>query len=337
MARKRRTKKLEPAELTLNFVVEGVGSTRNVVDLAQCLSMVNRKFFRQGYQYGIQKLVLTSGLYGNDAASMAVYRLPNTWVSVNAWTKAQAMWLQQQNDRIEQSGLEQTIASHRDFKIYGDYGHADGNYTTLFPTSFSYPGQTSMSAMSLSQAQTVSPTVTMDWEYSEVVLPNKGTPPSTEEYKLHMLGDDHLAAPHQSAGIILAYAESRNRPQQTDPNIVDVPTGGLYGEMFDVGEDSNQIITNVQEKNDHLPYLNDIDSDQEFYPGGANQLDGWVLEDNVSIVSGQNRTAASSTVNGFLSNCGLLRIDTEGPCYIRIVMAPGMYKGTMARPMGDVN
>ena len=72
-------------------------------------------------------------------------------------------------------------------------------------------------------------------------------------------------------GMIHAYAESRNRPMQTDPNIVDVPTGGLYGEMFDVGDDSNQITTNAQNKNDNLPYLNDMDTQSiEFYAPAAN-------------------------------------------------------------------
>jgi len=227
--------------------------------------------------------------------------------------------------------LSQTVAAHRDFKIYLDADHAAGNYTELQAQTMLGTG--SGLYRTLAQGQAVSATVEMDWDKSQIVWPNYGAPGTTVERTLHMLGDNDGT----SVGMIKAYAESRNRPMQTDPNIVDVALGGAFGSMFDVADDSGDIITNAQEHNKTLPYLNDIDSAIEFYPGGSEQGDAATLVDALQIVNTGNRTLSSATVGPFLANCGLVVIGTDQECSVIITVAPGDYKGVMARPMQDVN
>ncbi len=328
MARRKvsRTKKLPPTELTLYSYMTEAGSY--IADLGAMLSQVNRKSFRQGYQYAVASIEFYA-----PEAGVLVGRLPHHWPCVNGWTKAMNMWRQQQNDRLEESGLTQTIARHRDFKIFFNGDHAAGNYTELQPTTFGTGTPASTNYRTLSSAQAISATVDMDWDKSEIVWPNYGAPGTTVERNLHMLGDDEGTT---SVGIIKAYAESRNRPMQTDPNIVDVALGGAFGSMFDVADDSGDIITNAQEHNTALPYLNDIDSDDEFYPGGTNTGNGATIVDTLAIAAG-NRTIASSTVGPFLANCGLLLFATDAAVTCKITLAPGDYKGVMARPMQDVN
>ncbi len=329
MAR-RKARKIQPVELTiLTDVPAGAG----IVDIADLASQINRKTYRQGYQYMIEKIEFYTE--NDNPATIVVARLPNHWPCINAWTKTMALWKQQQDERLDESGLEQTIAAHRDFKIYMDADHADGNYTELQARTATITSPDGY-YMTLAQAQAVSPTVTSDWDKSQIVIPNKAAPGNTVEYYCHMLGPDSTGGT-ASFGMIKAYADSRNRPMQTDPNIVDVASGGIFGEMFDVDEATGDIVTNAQEHNTATPYLNDIDTPFEFYPGGSNQAVSPTIQDILQIVPTGNRTVASSVVPGFIANCGLVLISTDQPVTAKITLAPGDYKGLMARPMQDVN
>jgi len=335
MARRRSrkaAKKLPPTELTILGALDG--ENNYVCDVGSLLSQINRKTYRQGYQYAIQSIQVIS--YEPDSVTnVVVGRLPHHWACVNAWTKTMNLWRQQQNERLQESGLEQTVARYRDFKIFIDGDHAEGNYSELQPQTMIGTG--SGLYRTVSQAQAVSPTVDMDWDKSQVVIPNKGAPGTTVEWYCHMLGDDTGTSDGDSFGMIKAYAQSRNRPMQTDPNIVDVASGGVFGEMFNVADDTGDIVTNAQNQNDQLPYLNDVDSALEFYPGGENQGNGLTLVDALQIVSTGNRTMSSATIGPFLANCGLFVVGADEPCSIIITVAPGDYKGVMARPMQAVN
>ncbi len=324
MARRRSrkaAKSLEPCELDI-FLELAQGAGAGFVDIGEILSKLNRKFFRQGMQYVVSEVEMLA----TGTSTCLVMRLPHYWPAVNSWTKAQALWKQQQDDRLEQSGIEQTIARYRDFKIFMNDSHAQaGTIANL----------QSRDIITEPAAQVISPSVNSDWEASQIVWSNFGGPGITVERTLHMMGDNGAA----SVGLIKAYAESRNRPMQTDPNIVDVALGGAFGSMFDVADDSGDIVTNAQEHNDLLPYLNDIGTNEEFYPGGTNSPTTAYQECLLSISATGDRVLGSRS-SGFLANCGLLYLlwnASEATTVLRITLAPGNYKGVMARPMQDVN
>jgi hypothetical protein len=176
---------------------------------------------------------------------------------------------------------------------------------------------------------------------------------------LHMLGPDAALAGDDTVGMIEAYAESRARPHAVDPNYVDAAFGGIFGEMFDVGDDSGDIITNYQEANNQPPYLIGDEDAQEYYPGGSFQGKGFgfthemsgTMVDVMSVNAGT--TLNSKTIGGFTAPCGLLKfrlmatgVNTPGVpnagdlpfgFWMKIVLAPGPMKGIMARPMQEVN
>ncbi len=319
------------------------------VDLAQCASLVNRVSLRQGMEYVVESIEF----YTNGKLNASVWRLPEHWPLLNSWHKAMALWKQQQDDTAREAGLTSTRARYRDFKIFMNEDHVDSGFSgNLIPM-----GYTLNSGAGTDDDY--------EWHPSEIVIPNSGAVGNTVETFLHMLGDDVGITSH---GLIKAYADSRQRPQQTDPNIVDVPTGGLYGEMFDVGDNDNQIITNYQDANDIPPYLIGLDSALEYYPGGANQgtlpiaPNGFntelQLEDIISVnagfATGSKFGTASEVVPGFIAPCGLLGIryhaeslsDTPtGPLepdyfpslMMRITLAPGPYKGLLAQSMQEAN
>ncbi len=331
MAR-RKARKIPPCELTI-FTTLPVGTS--VADIGSLASQINRKTFRQGMQYMIEKIEFYTS--SDDPVTISVGRLPNHWPCINAWVKTFSYWRQQQDEQLDEAGLESQVAAHRDFKIYIDSDHADGNYTELQAQTIDASADSGY-YMTEAQASAVSPTVAIDWDKSQVVIPNAGgVPGAVAEYYCHMLGDDSLGGGTASFGMIKAYAESRARPQQNNPNTVNAVSGGILGLMTNVGEITEELVDNARYHNDQLPYLNDIDTGFEFYPGGSEQAVNPTLQDILQIVPTGNRTVASSVVPGFIANCGLIMFSTDQIVNAKITLAPGDYKGLMARPMQDVN
>ncbi len=317
------------------------------IDSMQNHALVNRISTRQGYNVMIESLEI--GVQQGGSFTASILRLPQTWACVNAWTKTMALWKQQQDEKAEESDLESTIARYRDFKIHFDEAHQDAGFAA------------NLIAEGYVTDDGGSTTDSYNWAASEVVIPNDTTPGNTTERHLHMIGDDVGST---SAGMIKAYAESRSRPQQTDPNIVDVASGGLFGEMFDVGDDSSDIVTNLQDRNAQPPYLMGLDSADEYYPGGSFQGIGPQQASGGAGVPGQfvdtlavnaNQNFNSDSTGSFLAPCGLIKILVEatgvgispgpvragemvgGPLWLRLRLAPGYYQGIAAVPMQEAN
>ncbi len=315
------------------------------VDMMQCHSLVNRVFARQGMNALIQSIEI--GVRTGGAYTCSILRLPQHWSCVNSWSKGMALWMRQQREAADQTGLESTVARYRDFKVAFDSDHDFAN--NLIPQGFYTNDAGSTEDF-------------YEWQASQVTLPNEGGPGVTAERELHMLGPDAGI----SAGLIHAYAVSRTRPFGLDPNRPDLPSGGLFGEMFDVGDDMDEIVDNFQNRNNEPPYLvydaqNSLD---EAYPGGAYQGIGPVAPTGGNTVEGQfvdtlavnaNQNYNSDGTGSFAAPCGLLKFQMQatgvgifpgpvdpgeavgGPLWMRIRLAPGYYQGIAAVPMQEAN
>lgn len=306
------------------------------IDIGQVHSLVNRFSARQGFAWVVDSIEI--GVQGGGAFEAAIYRLPQHWPCVNAWEKTMRHWLEQQDDALDAAGLESRVCRYRDFKIFYDAVHANGGTAlNLLPSGF---------------LAVAPPTGGYDWNASQVVVPNDGgVAGNTQEYFLHMLGNDNPGA-NPSKGMIKAYADSRTRPFTDDPNIVDVPSGGLFGEMEDVGEIMDEVTLNAVGSNDQPPYVIDVDTADEFYPGGANQgnLDGQFV-DLLAVNAGQNYN--TDTCGSFIAPAGLIKIrynatgvavpgvpepgDMPYGIWLKMKLVPGEYKGAMALSMQELN
>ena len=80
----------QPMELELWFAPPEVNG-KTYLDIAQCVSLVNRKFIRQGCQFAVKNIELF-GLDPTSEISVQISRLPNHWPMVNAWVKAFHVW-----------------------------------------------------------------------------------------------------------------------------------------------------------------------------------------------------------------------------------------------------
>lgn len=321
------------------------------LDIAQLLSKTNRRgSYRQGMQYVVENVEI----FGKDSTygiEMNIATLPNTWVVANSWVKGYSEWKEQQDQALLESGQMSTRARHRDFKIFMESYHSNVE-------NFNTPAAT-VAGLNLSpdgylfdedpQVVAISATATMEYEPSQVVVPNDGgVVGNSVEYQMYMVGPEENTG-GTAKGMVVAYAQSRSRPFQTDPNVVGVtgPSGGgLYEDMIDVGDNLEDVVDNARYTGNQPPYAIDVNTVEEFYPGGANQGSGGnMVVDILSVRPGA--TIASDSSGPFLASCGLIRLNFQGDWVnetgteyrgvVKITVAPGDYHGVMARKMQDVN
>jgi len=325
MARRTSTK-IQPAEMTLLTATTSVpaGATGEfTIDLSQCASLMNRRFYRQGLNWAVAgfKILTQSGVSGN----VSVLKLPNTWVTSNAWEKAFRAWNKQQMDAIEEAGAESAVARFRDFKVHADTVHVTAGFgNNLLP----YDGSTP-----IAQQFAVG-----EWENSQIVIPNliadaSGSLVDPKEYALHMVGVNNFGS--LSKGVLEGYADSRAYPQSPDPvsPVIGSDQNWLRN-MFDVGNDSTEVTDNATDRNDNLPYP------QVDYPGGEIQAPGLMVHD----LSGITGTTIGGTtrLKGGNFPCGLVRVlfdntgETSGNITLLIDLVPGDHRGYLAEPMTEM-
>jgi hypothetical protein len=318
--------KLQPSVMTLNFRLDG---TSGFIDLSQACSLVNRRFYRQGLQWAVSGVSLTQNTASTTAGSLTVETLPTTWVSSNAWHKSFASWLKQQNEAIEEYGAESTVAKFRDFKIFMDTAHvqafldagSDLNVTNMLPRT------------------AVSTFTAGEWDPSQIVVPNYVVDPATgspalvdpAEFYLHMVGAN-FGPSSASRGMIDGYQYSRAFPQSPDPvSPAQDSNFNWMRDMFDVGNDSSEIVDNATDNNDQLPYP------QVDYPGGDTQAPQLQLISE-HYISGAQTIDRRISVSGFMAPCGLIKIGNQpGTALdIQVHLMPGTHIGYLAEPMQDM-
>lgn len=232
MAKRRYTAKsrnLQPAPMTMTFATPDTTGGSYYIDLSQCASLINRRFYRQGLCWSVAGIKVSAP--GTGAVTIA--KIPTNWVSFNAWKKAQAMWNKQQKEALAESGGESSEAKFRDFKIYADTEHVTAGFASnLLPIDI-----------------TGNPFAPGEWQPSQIVLPNvnadaSGSTVDPAERFLHMVGPNVFGS--LSRGIVEGYADSRAYPQSPDPVSPDMgDTDNWMARMFDVGNDMEEVLDNT--------------------------------------------------------------------------------------------
>ena len=313
----RRSKKLPPTTRRLSFSFIG-GATTGVIDIGQCLSLLNRKAFRQGMEYYVESWNIEADV----STRVHLAHLPQSWVNTNAWTAAFKTWIKSQ-EQVE--NYDEIKGRYHDFKIFFDSVHATaGTVANVLPNGFNAADVAAISA-----------TASASWDASEIQIPNVGASGNTVGYQMHMIGPDA-----NSKGIIEGYANSRARPQLTDPNTL-TGTVSWMETAFDSGENLGEIVTDLTHENDSPPYFIDEDTAFEFYPGGSNASNGAGLGIEFTSALALNPIVGSWATRrapGFIAPCGLISVlGTVTGFTVTLHLAAGPSKGVMARPMQDVN
>ncbi len=96
-------RKPEPAVMEIQFnLPAGIA----YLDINQVLSLVNRKFLRQGMQIPVQSMeVQFEPNPGQTSATgtVLIQKLPTTWIMANSWVKGYNAWSHMNDNALEQN------------------------------------------------------------------------------------------------------------------------------------------------------------------------------------------------------------------------------------------
>ena len=333
--------KIEPAVQTMNFVISGVGAGKEskYLDLSQCASLLNRRFYRQGINWAVAgfKVVNTQQQVG---AQVSIGKLPNTWVLSNAWEKSMRTWNRMNDEAMQET--ESIRPRFLDFKIYANKDHHTAGYgANLLPFS------------SATSALPVIVATAGEWVPSKVVVPfGPASPGNTVEFELIAVGASFPgagASTFNAVSMIEGYAASRGLPYSPDPNTpadADDAAGSTpenwMAAVFNQGTDqTSEVIEDMIFENNQAPYPFEGDgiAIDTMYPGGANQLGSLELHDFELITA--STIGGTTRMKGGNFPCGLIEVQTFGfepgsEITLQINLIPGNHRGYLCEPMTEM-
>lgn len=326
------SKKIQPSEMTLTFEIDKTG----VIDLSQCISLVNRRFYRQGLNWAVSdfKFLFSSQPGVDEGVTVSIDRLPTTWVMSNAWEKGFRAWQKMNMDAIAET--PSVKPKFLDFKIYADNQHqAEGFGKNLLPStsSINYVGSTSYNPG--------------EWISSKIHVPfGPSSPGNTTDLEIMAVGKNYVGGTTPVVSLIEGYANSRGLPYTVDPNVptesVDAdgstPENWLSALANDGLDQDSEVIDDMITENNQAPYPYEGDGNyfETMYPGGASNASGLTRHDTAFIT---NTTVGGTThLKGGSFPCGLLRINNPGELVgiLQISLVPGTHRGYLAETMVDM-
>ena len=314
-ARRKRGGSLKPAQLNLVYKIDdGI----HYVDLAQDLSMVNRRLYKQGKVYAVAGITFTFSPANNATqVGIVVSTAGDTWSVQNSHTKGKALW--NQMNRLVLKDNPSIKGTWADFKVRLDDHH-----------------------------QTIGNAVVVDgdgnavqdgeWDYSTFVMPQHevdpvtGLPLAADEFTSHLVGGDTAT----SMGLVKAYAESRATVQPVDPAVPPSLSTSFFNLLTDSGSQEPELADVIEDANDQPPYH------ETNYPGGGNNADAPWIQQAASCSVG----SPIGRVPGFQAECGLIKfsigatdpagaaVDISNAVVVFHLM-PGNYQGVLAENMGQ--
>ncbi len=314
-------KKLQPAVMQIEFTVP---QGRSYIDLNLAASLVNRRAYKQE---NTNFAVASFEFLGTGTGSVAIAKLPETWVAHNAYTKARALW-NEMNDQVLDSN-EGIQGRYQDFKVYLEEAmgvetiqtSANPNGKILTPLAGDWT--------SANFDESAAPKA--NWDWSTIQIPNDPASGTTTEYALHMVGPSSAT----SMGVIHGYALSRQRPQLDEPN---TPGAGSTGDwmtaLFDDGEQLEELKTDLIDDNDRPPYaVGNPGFNSEFYPGGSAEFDTLQVHGFCSYTA--TTVSAKNVIQGGMFGLGQLAIqnDTGANLNLLVHLVPGTHRGYMCEAL----
>ncbi len=335
-------KKIQPAVKTMIFSIPGIegANTQHFIDISQCASIVNRRFYRQGLAWHVTGFTLVNK--PNVSGSFTVSQIPETWVASNAWEKGFRAWTKMNNEALEES--ESVKPKFLDFKVFMSSTHHEaGSSANLLPED------------------TIGNVFTPgEWEYSKYHIPNTAVdssdPTSNNPRDIIWTGANYQgvgASGDFAVSLIEGYAASRGLPDIQDPNTPDdassvnasLAQNWLAALDNDFDQQTGEVLTDMITENNQAPYPfeNDGVHTDTMYPGGANQAPGLqnVCSTNVTAttVGGTTYLPGSMIPGGLLHITNNLQItgdQTTSPAFLLLHLAPGFHRGYDATPLQEM-
>ena len=302
-------KKTTPTQLRLVFEFPQ-GQSGGFIDLAQALSTVNRRFYRQGLYYYVNSMEVETLQDGYVQIEVA----PDTWMTQQAWKRGFRVF-QEMNKMVDTPRPK-----YHDFKVFLDVDHRNNVNG----------GQNNIPPIVTSGIGTIGSLSTDDWDYSQFVnFNNNSGSEHPNAFNVHLCGGNQGIGPAQwqSVGLISSYADSRAAPINSGEPVLfsnndDDPITLLFQ-----GSDVHaleEIAQHLDEMNDQTPY------DADVYVGESTQANLIPLERLYTSGTPSGRT---HKVSGACIPFGLMRVSSDGydnPWRLVINVAAGTYHGVYA-------
>jgi len=336
---KKKSSKVQPSVMTMSFTVPISTSGKEIqyIDLSQCASLLNRRFYRQGINWAVSGFKILSGT--GVLGQVSINKLPNTWILSNSWEKTFRAWSKMNREALSES--PSVKPKFLDFKIYADGDHHSLGYgANLLPHSSATLGAAIQDA------------VAGEWEPSKLVIPKTNGTDDTISHEIIAVGSNYPgtgASGFNAVSLIEGYAASRGLPDILDPNTPDdsalangsTPQNYLSA-MFNEGTDqASDVIDDMISENNLAPYPfeNDGVHTDTMYPGGANQLSSLEIHDQEFITG--STIGGTTRLKGGNFPCGLIAISTFGfkaldRLNIQVSLVPGSHRGYLCEPMTEM-
>lgn len=340
---KRRSKKIEPAVKTLSFTIPASGGMAfgsTTIDLSQCASLVNRRFYRQGLNWAVAGFTVRA--FQGVTAYLEIGKIPDTWVASNAWEKGMRHWIEMNNDALAES--ESVKPKFLDYKVFMDHiHHSDGVAGNLLPEDFCNTGSNNVFTAGV-------------WDMSKYSIPTSSTTSNTTDFEAIWVGPSFPGAGASgldAVSLIEGYAASRGLPDIVDPNVPDdasdsgptaTPENWLTALTNEGVDQDSDVIENLITDNTKAPYPfeNDGLHTDTQYPGGANNAPCLELHAPIQITGTTTTSLARAPGANFQG--GLIRIQhsitaEEGidpEVLFQVHLVPGQHRGYLCEPQQDV-
>ncbi len=334
-------KKIEPSVMTMQFTFNLTGDAtidNYTLDLSQCASILNRRFYRQGLNWA----VVGFKFLGTDESTLSIQKLPSTWVMSNAWEKGFRSWQKMNNEALQEA--ESVKPKFLDFKIYADATHHSAGFAAnLLPGNYT---------------PTFTQAVAGEWSSSKLLIPLTGAsvtdPGQVTEREIIATGANYPGVSPvsglNSVSLIEGYANSRALPNIVDPNVpadaADADGGtaeNWMSALFNEGtQQTDEVLGVLIDENNIAPYPfeNDGVNVDTMYPGGANQVAGLETHDIEFITP--TTIGGTTHMKGGMFPCGLVRVQAQkstaggGVLQLQVDMVPGDHRGYLASPMTEM-
>ena len=304
----------ERTERTLRFTWDaGSASSTIYLDIAKALSIINKRFYRQGLYYYV-----SGGYFVNGTeAHVQLLTVPDTWMTKLAWIRGFKIWSKM--NRIATSGDAGSIyPKYHDFKVRMNSLAASATITD--------PCQGNLNSTTEYAAD--------EWVLSKFASddPETSDPQDHDVFTAHMLST-HLAGAGSgdtwaSIGLIHSLQDTWRYPSNTEPTLLgDVDTDPLAN-LFDAGDTHDDIRDHLDADNDAAPYNYDS------MIGSASNNEG----SPVVLCRTSSGSGAKMSFGGFCAPLGLIQVEATdwgagtsmGQVELVLELTPGPYKGVYA-------
>lgn len=335
MARKKNAAmvKIEPSVMRLVFTIPNNLPT-HYIDLSQCVSIANRRFYRQGLNWAVSgfKYLTPQGVTGD----ISIAKLPTTWTMGNSWEKGFRAWQRMNSEALAEA--PSVRPKFLDFKVFADeLHHTLGKDLNLLPNNMFFQDATPG-----------------EWEMSKYIIPDNQNPGFSTEREIIATGASYPGtggSGFNAVSLIEGYAASRGLPDILDPNTPDDaldasgPTPQNYlSALFNQGTSQDDTVLEDMITENNLapyPFENDGVTTDTQYPGGANQMPGMQLHDFELVTT--TTIGGTTRLMGGEFPCGLVRVtesligdDPEGYTWLFVDLVPGTHRGYLCEPMTEM-